>query len=212
MAEVSAVVCLIACMVVVSMEAGWANPRLRLWGKSVASLAMVGFAVAAGATDSPAGGCFLLGLCLSGAGDALIARQGGFARGLTAFLGAHLAYILAFGILGVSIAGIAFAAVVLLPLSIAVWMRISPHSGKLKNQLTAYVFVISVMLLAAFGCAWSDPNASHQLLLFSALGFAVSDLFVAEQRFRTAHWSRVAVGLPLYYLAQLGIGAGAGGL
>ena len=180
MAEVSALICMLACLVVVSMESGWANPRLRLLGKSIASLAMVGFAVAVGAGQSPAGICFLVGLCLSGVGDALIARPtDDLARGLAAFLGAHVAYIAAFGILGGSIVGIAYAAVILLPISIAVWRRISPHAGELKHKLTAYLLVISVMLLAACGSTWSDPSASRQLLLVSAMGFAVSDLFVA---------------------------------
>ena len=68
------------------------------------------------------------------------------------------------------------------------------------------------MLLAAAGSVWAEPSWSHQLLLLSAVGFAISDIFVAEKRLRTEHWSQVAVGLPLYYLSQLGIGLGASGL
>ena len=105
-----------------------------------------------------------------------------------------------------------FFAVLLLPVSLAVWLRLAPHAGRLKKPVAAYLVVVSTMLLAAAGSVWAEPSWAHQLLLLSAVGFAISDIFVAEKRLRTAHWSQVAVGLPLYYLSQLGIGLGASGL
>jgi uncharacterized membrane protein YhhN len=174
---------------------------------------MVGFALAMGATGTVAGTLFVCGLILSAVGDVFLARsEEDFVRGLAAFLGAHLAYIAGFGIAGCTILGAGFAAVLLLPLTVAVWRRLAPLAGSLKTAVAGYVFVISLMLLFASGSVWAEPSAARQLLLLSAIGFAVSDLCVAEKRFGESHWAHVAVGLPLYYLAQLGIGMGAAGL
>ena len=213
MVELSGALCLAACLVVVSMEAGWGSARARLLLKSLASAAMVGFALACGAAGSAAGGCFVIGLVCSAAGDALLARSDeDFVRGLVAFLLAHLFYIAGFTMAGWSLVGVGFTSVLLLPVVYAVWGRLGPHAGPLKKPVGVYLVVISGMLLVAAGAVWMDPSPARQTLFLAAVGFGVSDLFVAEKRLRTPHWSHVTLGLPLYYLAQLGVGFGAAGL
>ena len=211
--QLSAFGCVGACAVVVSMEWGWGTPSQRAVGKGLASLAMVVFALVSGASASVAGILICMGLVLSGVGDVLLAQgDAGFVKGLGAFLLAHVFYTTSFVWSGIGWAGVGFAAGIVAPIALVVWRRYSLVAGPLRRPVAAYLLVISCMLMAAVGACWLTPNSSRQLLVVSVVGFGVSDLFVAQDRLVERKRINVLVGLPLYYVSQLGIGLAAVGL
>ena len=76
------------------------------------------------------------------------------------------------------------------------WPHLSPT---LKPAVAAYVIAISVMVILACGTI----TATGLQLVVGAVLFAVSDVFVARERFATSAVANRLWGLPLYYLAQL---------
>jgi hypothetical protein len=69
---------------------------------------------------------------------------------------------------------------------------------------------ISGMASLSIGALWAEPGQGQQVLLVAAALFCISDLFVARDKFIVSQHGNVWIGLPIYYLAQLGIGLGAG--
>jgi len=74
---------------------------------------------------------------------------------------------------------------------------------KLKRAVVAYIVVITAMVALGVGtvAAGNDP-----LLLIAAVVFYLSDLCVARERFVQSGFVNRAIGLPLYYGAQLTFG------
>jgi len=68
----------------------------------------------------------------------------------------------------------------------------------MKAPVYGYMAVISAMLVSAAGAAPSDPA-----IFAGAALFYVSDLCVARERFVTPGFANGALGLPLYFAAQL---------
>ena len=196
------------------MEFGWGTRPKRVLFKGLASLFMVLFALSQGILSSFSGGLFFGGLLLSGLGDVLLAREGPkqFFRGLFAFLLAHLAYTVGFLSAGVDPVGAGYLGLLTVPVAFVAWRRFSRASEELRKPVTAYILGIGLMLLAAAGACWSEPTPARQILLVSAVAFAASDVFVAQDHLIKRDAINVVVGLPLYYAAQLGIGLGAAGL
>lgn len=174
------------------------------------SSAFVATALVVGALDTSWGTWLLAGLVASWLGDFALLGRGrpAFVAGLAAFLIAHVLYIAGFfsrGIDGpatVASAGFmaAFGAVVL------VWLR--PHTGSLFAAVAAYVVAISAMVATGVG---THADASAWGLAVGAIGFAVSDMAVAKDRFVTPGVANRRWGLPVYFASQFLIAVAAGG-
>jgi len=201
MLVVGSVLTAVAVAALVLSEArGW---RAGVWvAKPVASTVFVGMAVAAGALGSLYGRLVLVALVLSWLGDVLLIprRRASFLAGLGSFLLAHLAFGAAFLARPQQVVPLALGAVGMVIVGAAVLRWLWPHlSGAFRPAVAAYVGAISLMVTLAAGTAGSTGG----VLALAAAAFAASDVFVARHRFVTPSVVNKAVGLPLYYAAQL---------
>ncbi len=94
----------------------------------------------------------------------------------------------------------AIAAVAVAIIAVFVWRWLAPHVGDMAAPVIAYVVVISVMVVLAFG-AFGD--GATWLIPLGATLFSISDLFVARNQFVAPDTVNRMWGLPLYYLAQV---------
>jgi uncharacterized membrane protein YhhN len=210
LAGLAALGCALAVVGVVAADR--AGSRAGLWiAKPLASTGFVLVALALGATGTTYGRWVLLGLALGWLGDVLLIPRGArlaFAAGLGSFLLGHLAFAVGFVSRGQSLAGLAgglaFAAASALPL--LRWLM--PHvPASLKVPVSAYFAVISAMVATA--CGASAATGDWRLAL-GAIGFAVSDVTVARERFVVHSPWNGGLGLPLYYASQLVLAATVG--
>lgn len=172
-------------------------------GKPAASLGFILVAVGSGALGSGYGTWVFAGLALSMAGDVflMIEKKVFFLAGLLAFLLGHVAYGVAFLVLGVSTAWwlVAMAGSVMIAVVVLRWLM--PHiEADMRGPVLGYVIVISVMVSLAVG---TRGEGWTPLILSGAILFYVSDLFVARERFVIASYANKLLGLPLYYAGQL---------
>ena len=171
--------------------------------KIFASCGFLAVAVFSGALHSTYGKVLLAGLALSFLGDAFLIgeTQTAFLAGLSAFLLAHLAYVAAFFISGVSWRWAGTAAIPVIGIAIAVTYWLSPHiAPTLAVPVRLYIIVISAMVIAAFGTRGKGGPA---LILAGALLFFLSDLSVAALRLVQTDFPNYIWGLPFYYAGQL---------
>lgn len=171
------------------------------------------FLVAAATRIDPADGAArtaLVGaLALSTLGDVFLmlpGRQPGtpgpnlFVAGLGSFLLAHLAYVVGFGLEDVEVGGLAVGLVPVALIVLTVGRKVvaavkASDEPELATPVTAYVAVISLMVLGAFGTV--DPRA-----MLGACLFAGSDSLIAWERFvRRRPWGPIAI-IVTYHLAQ----------
>ncbi len=191
----------VAAAVIATVEAA---RRDAAWGGATKILASTGFLLWAwwsGAMDHTYGRWIFAGLSLSWIGDALLIsrRTRWFLLGLVAFLVAHVLYTIAFTHLGVRLSLLFIAGLVGLAVYGVVHRWLLPHAGRMAPAVMAYMLAILVMVEMAV--------ATQVLVVIVGAGlFAVSDLFVARQRFIKSTWQNRAIGLPLYYAGQLALG------
>jgi uncharacterized membrane protein YhhN len=149
----------------------------------------------------------LTGLLLCMAGDIFLIffdSKRLFLAGLVSFLAGHLLYTFAF----FSLAGpgrlrwIAVAPVLAVSIAVFLWLR--PHLGRMLVPVLAYVAVITAMVIGAAALLYTETVRfpGRALALSGALLFYLSDVFVARQRFVTSNFFNRAVGLPLYFAGQ----------
>jgi uncharacterized membrane protein YhhN len=149
----------------------------------------------------------LTGLILCLIGDVcliFILSRKVFTAGLVAFLAGHVMYVAAFVTLGVAGPLVWTAGLICLGLSACVFLWLRPHLGDMRIPVTAYIVIITAMVICAAAFMNNpglDPNA-RALVFGGALLFYVSDIFVARQRFVTKAFANRAAGLPLYYAGQ----------
>ncbi len=184
----------------------WAELKqssLGVWlAKPVASTLFIVTALLAGAPDSSYGRLILLGLVLSWLGDVFLIpkRQPFFIAGLGSFLLAHVAYSGAFILKPLDTLAIVIAVIAMAAFAIIVLRWLWPHvPDKLRPAVVSYLFAISVMVVLAGGTI----TATGLHLVVGAVMFAVSDVFVARDRFVSPSVANRLCGLPLYYAAQL---------
>jgi len=177
------------------------SPALR-WFKMLASTGFIAIALSVGATDSSFGRLVLVALALSWIGDLLLTyrARSAFLAGLVAFLLGHVAYVIAFGSLGVSFPVVAVGAVAVFVIDVFVWRWLAPHVGDMTGPVVAYVAVISVMVLMAFGAF--GAGATWMIPLGATL-FFISDILVARNQFVSPDIANRVWGLPLYFGAQI---------
>lgn len=192
----------LAAAVAALVVADHLGSRLGVWlAKPLASSLFVAVALANGATASSYGWLVLAALALSWLGDVLLIPDDDrvFRAGVGAFGLAHVAYLAAFALRGIDPlrAALAALAAALAVVAAARWLR--PHvPPDMKLPVNAYMAIISAMVVAAAGASRADP-----WILVGAVLFYASDLLVARQRFVAPSPWNPAVGLPLYYTAQL---------
>jgi len=171
--------------------------------KIVASCSFIGVALSSGALRSAYGGIVLAGLALSWFGDVFLIGQSQalFLAGLLAFLLAHVAYIAAFAVHGVSLRWVLLAA---LPIAIAAFgvsAWLTPHIAPwLLLPVRVYTIVISMMVVMAIG---TRGVGGSWLIVAGALLFYASDLSVASLRLVQTELPMYAWGLPFYYAGQV---------
>jgi uncharacterized membrane protein YhhN len=175
-----------------------------LWSKPLTLVALIGVAVALDPVDPLVRWWFVAALVLSLAGDVfLLADDRWFVAGLASFLAGHLAYTVGFAVsdswrwwpVVFAAAGIA--------LLVAVFGRrivegAARQRTALRLPVTAYLAIISLMLLVAAGAgnAWAIGGAVLFVVSDTILGWRQ---FVAPQR-----WMPLAV-MVTYHLAQTGL-------
>jgi uncharacterized membrane protein YhhN len=192
----------------------WRGQRGARWlFKPLASLL---FVVAAFLEEprTPYDWLIVAGLALGAIGDvALIpSSRRWFLAGLVAFLLGHLAYVAAIAArpepwqLEPRVVAPACLA------SLAAYLYLRPHLGRMRLPVVAYVLVITAMLAAAGSLAASPGVAGAGSIALAAALFYLSDLTVARSRFVPgAGLPDRLVGLPLYYGAQFLFALSVGG-
>jgi uncharacterized membrane protein YhhN len=177
------------------------SPTLR-WLKMLASTGFIAVALSVGALSDPYGQIVLVALVLSWIGDLLLtfASRGAFLGGLVAFLFGHVAYSVAFGTLGVDPVVGGISTVTIAIIAVFIWRWLAPHVGDMAAPVAAYIVVISVMVVLAFG---SYGEGATWLIPVGATLFFASDLFVARNQFVASDTVNRVWGLPLYYFAQV---------
>jgi uncharacterized membrane protein YhhN len=180
------------------------SPRAR-WLKMASSTGFLAVALSAGAASSSYGRIVLVALALSWLGDLLLTFESrrAFLGGLVVFLLGHVAYSVGFVTLRADPISLVVAALAVAIIGGLVWRWLSPHMGDMKNPVIAYIVVISVMVISAFGTV---DGATNWLIPIGATLFFVSDLFVARNRFVAPGALNRIWGLPLYYAAQVLLG------
>jgi len=178
-------------------------PLLAAVAKIAASCGFLAVAYFAGALKSTYGKLLLAGLTLSFLGDAFLigdSRQA-FLAGLAAFLLAHVVYIAAFAVNGVSYRWMGFSALPIIACAVAVSAWLAPHTPpELSLPVRLYTGVISGMLVAAIG---TRGKGGSVLIVVGASLFFLSDLSVASLRLVQTDFPHYVWGLPLYYAGQL---------
>jgi uncharacterized membrane protein YhhN len=194
---------LLAIAVAALLRAEWKRSRPGVWlTKPLASTLFVITAILAGALTSPYGRIILVGLVLSWLGDVLLIprRQRFFVAGLASFLLAHVAYSAAFFLEPLAVLPLSLAAIAMAVFAVIIVRWLWPHlPHNLRAAVVAYVAAISGMVVLAAG---TTATIGFELLI-GAVMFAVSDVFVARERFVSASVTNRFWGLPLYYSAQL---------
>jgi uncharacterized membrane protein YhhN len=193
--------CALALVALLVAERRGSRPGVWL-AKPLASTAFVAAAFLWGGASSTYGRLVLLALCLSWVGDVLLIPRKTvyFLAGLGSFLIAHLVFAGAFaqqaqGGVGLVIGGTAMAA---FGLGVLRWLW-PLLDTRMRVAVVGYVAAISAMVTLASGTVATSGPA----LLAGAIAFAVSDVFVARQRFVRRSFLNKASGLPLYYAGQL---------
>jgi uncharacterized membrane protein YhhN len=148
----------------------------------------------------------LAGLILGLVGDVCLALPGdtAFRSGLAAFLAGHVLYVLAFAKLTRRANWVHPANLLILAVSGYVFWWLLPHLGKMLVPVVFYIVVISAMVSGAWA-VFRNPNtrrAGAWVILFGALLFYVSDIFVARDRFVASEFLNRLIGLPFYYVGQ----------
>ena len=148
----------------------------------------------------------LIGLFFCLGGDVFLALQHekAFLLGLVSFLLGHVFYVAAFFQIGTFSGWVWIGGVGCIALGVLIYRWLYPHLGDMKTPVLLYIVVISAMVVGAFSAIGAGRISlpGRLLVLFGALSFYFSDIFVARDRFLENQFFNRLVGLPLYYLGQ----------
>ena len=178
--------------------------RIRAVTKPSCMVALIAAALALDPADETAGVALVVALALSTLGDVFLLggdRPNLFVAGLSAFLLAHVAYIVAFWLDGVSPGGIVIGLLLgaLLVGTVGARVVAAAKAGEepaLAGPVRAYVLVIAAMVTSAVG-------TGDALAILGAGLFASSDSLIAWERFvRSRPWGGLVI-MVTYHLAQL---------
>jgi len=147
-----------------------------------------------------------LGIGLSVVGDAALLWSGNraFIVGLSAFLLAHISYVVGFNTLGHAGLPALLAAAVIIPITFVLLRTIWAGAAGLQAPTVAYGAVISLMVIFA-ATTWGSPVIPGPLATLGAALFYVSDSSLAIDRFRRPIPHAAFLTLGVYWLGQLAI-------
>lgn len=173
--------------------------------KPAAAFGFVLMALLWGNLDDLYGRLILFGLIACAAGDVFLLSRTSpklFLAGMAAFAFGHLFYLTAF----VTFQDLPFTAgrlvvtglVIFAFAGVFAWLK--PHLPKeMGLAVAAYVFIILLMVINALGLPLRGPLS---LAMIGAGMFAVSDIFVARDRFVSPDPGNAIAITPLYFGAQ----------
>ncbi len=174
--------------------------------KTLASLGFIALALAQGALahGQPAR-VVLAGLVLGACGDVALGVPGrlSFVIGLGFFLCGQVAYLVGFTMLVPPIAWPTLLALVPIAATVAVYLWLAPRVGPLRLPVLAYMTTSTLMVIGALAVLRAGTAPQGTFLLTGAGLFYLSDVFVARDRFVQRALFNRAVGLPIYYAAQI---------
>ena len=182
------------------------DARLKWIAKPGASAAFVAVALAGGTLGSAYGLWVLAALLCCMAGDILLIPKGEktFLAGMAAFAAGHAAYIGAFQSGAPELTPLVFGAAAAMAVFAGLSLRwLWPHLGAFRAPVAIYSTIIAIMVVASFLAAPPAMAAPSAMVIAGAVGFAVSDIAVARDKFVAPGFFNRAWGLPLYYGAQL---------
>jgi uncharacterized membrane protein YhhN len=200
-----ATACLLVVFGVYALGNWWAveygNRRLEWLCKPTALVALAGAAVTLEAAEPAVKAAFVIGLLLSLAGDVfLMLPSDRFLVGLGSFFLAHVAYVVGFLLAGpeavLVVLGLVVVAVGVVRIGRPLVRQVrAGDQADFAGPVTAYMGVISLMVVAAFG-------AGNLWGIAGALSFYASDATLGWNRFvrETSH-GRLAV-MVTYHLGQ----------
>ncbi len=143
-----------------------------------------------------------LGFGFSLTGDVLLIKTSDkrlFLIGLSAFFLAHIFYAFAFNFSGIIRHELLMTSIVVFAAMIGCFVWLYKHLiGVMNIAVLAYLTAIGLMLISAM----VTRHPEQQLITAGAVLFALSDLYVARQRFVTPGFQNRLIGLPLYYAGQ----------
>jgi uncharacterized membrane protein YhhN len=175
--------------------------------KPLAALTFIAAGYLLGALETTWGTILFVGLLFAALGDVLLIPKGKrtFLFGLVAFLLGHVAYAVAFFVRGVAWSWTLGATVALIAVSVPVLRWLWPHvEKKMQIPVAAYIAVITSMVALALGTFGARGG---WCVVIGAIGFYLSDLAVARERFVKHEFLNRLWGLPLYFGAQLVLAA-----
>ena len=169
--------------------------------KTVASVSFVALGFARWAPGDAVGAWLIAGLVLCAAGDVLLLRDRTFDLGLISFLLGHLAYVAGFrtALPAGRWSVLVLASFALVGIVVLSWLW--PRLGRRRVPVAAYVAAITAMVWG--GVSVTAIGALPWTAAVGAVLFYLSDLAVARQRFVHTSFVNRALGLPLYYAAQV---------
>lgn len=171
--------------------------------KTLAALGFIITALECGALTTSYGTIIFIGLILCLGGDVLLIPKSNsiFLMGIGSFLLGHVAFAIAFANAGTHMQTNLIAAVPMGILGLLVLKWLGPHlDGLMKKAVPAYILAITIMVVLAIGCA-IQHNAPW--VAIGAIGFMLSDLAVARERFVASGFINKIWGTPLYFGAQV---------
>jgi uncharacterized membrane protein YhhN len=199
---------LLLALALVASVVDWAavgagSHRLEYVAKPLTPILLIGAALALHIDEEAARDAVVVGLAFSLAGDIalMLPHERGFLVGLAAFLCAHVAYVVAFWLTGVSLTGVVVGLVVVaigvLVLARRVLAGVERTDPALLGPVGAYVAVISAMVASAIATV-------NPLFVIGALLFYASDLMIAWSRFLDPLRRGPVAIMVTYHLAQFG--------
>jgi len=181
--------------------------RAQFFFKPLAALGFVILALQFGALETTYGKYILAGLIACAVGDIfLLSRKSEklFKVGMVAFALGHIAYIAGFHEHHYPYFNLAvfryviIALIVTVAISFFIWLR--PNLDKAD---VSFVFIYTAIIVVMTSASISRLNVEAQILVpFAAFMFAISDMFVARDRFVTPDSKNFLAITPLYFGAQ----------
>lgn len=173
--------------------------------KPAASLSFILVGVSSGGLETAFGQAIFAGLVLCALGDVLLLSKSerSFLAGVGAFGAGHAAYFAAFLIGGAVLSPAAIAAFALTAaLSAGLFFTLRKNLGAMRIPVVAYALAITVMVAGSVAHWSAVRSADSANLVIAAVGFALSDVSVARDRFGKEEFVNRLWGLPLYFAAQ----------
>ena len=171
--------------------------------KTLAALGFIITALECGALASSYGVIILVGLILCLGGDVLLITKSNsiFLMGIGSFLLGHVAFAVAFASVGIDNNSALMSSLPMGIIAILVLRWLWPHlDGLMQKAVPAYILAITLMVILSIGCA-IQHNAPW--VAAGAIGFMLSDLAVARERFVSSGFINKIWGTPLYFGAQV---------